>query len=121
MLPATPCDAVCGWRVLPVILSSVRGDMVAFDLDLPPTTWGWAHAMTMTEIDSETGRRGRVERRRDRRLGLSDLLAALTRALGDRADSFLLRGAFEETLRRLVPVRSVRLRDNTGRWNGRSD
>ena len=78
-------------------------------------------AMTTTEIDSETGSRGRVERRRDRRLGLGDLLAALSRAIGDRADSFLLRGAFEETLRRLVPVRSVRLRDNTGRWNGRGE
>ena len=77
--------------------------------------------MTMTATDSEADCRGRVVRRRDRRLGLADLLAALSRAIADRADSFLLRGAFEETLRRLVPVRSVRLRDNAGRWNGRGE
>jgi transcriptional regulator of acetoin/glycerol metabolism len=75
----------------------------------------------MTEIDSEVEPRGRVERRRDRRLGLGDLLKALTRTMADRADSSLMRGAFEETLRRLVAVRSVRLRDNTGRWNGRGE
>ena len=32
-----------------------------------------------------------------------------------------MRGAFEETLRRVVPVRSVRLRDNAGRWSGRAE
>ncbi len=53
--------------------------------------------------------------------GSRDLLAALSRAMADRSDSFLLRGAFEETLRRLVPVRSVRLRENAGRWNGRGE
>ena len=77
--------------------------------------------MTMTASDSEEGPRGRVVRRRDRRLGLADLLAALSRALADRSDSFLLRSAFEETLARLVPVKSVRLRENVGRWNGRGE
>ena len=75
----------------------------------------------MTANSSEGGRTAPVVRRRDRRLGLSDLLAALSRAIADRGDSSLLRGAFEETLRRLVPVRSVRLRDNTGRWSGRGE
>ncbi len=77
--------------------------------------------MTMTASDSEAGPRGRVVRRRDRRLGLADLLAALSRAIADRSDSFLLRSAFEETLARLVPVKSVRLRENVGRWNGRGE
>ena len=77
--------------------------------------------MTMTGNDSEAHPRGRVLRRRDRRLGFADLLAALSRAITDRSDSFMLRGAFEETLRRLVPVRSVRLRENAGRWNVRGE
>ena len=41
--------------------------------------------------------------------------------MADRADSSLLRGAFEEAVRRVVPVRSVRLRDNAGRWSGRAE
>ena len=77
--------------------------------------------MTMTASDSEADRTARLVRRRDRRLGLGDLLAALSRALADRADSSLLRGAFEEALRRLVPVRSVRLRDKGGRWSSRAE
>ena len=61
-------------------------------------------------------------RQRDRRLGLGDVVMALTRALSDRGDLSSLRGAFEEMLRRVVPVRSVRLRDvrDAGRWPGGS-
>ena len=57
-------------------------------------------------------------RQRDRRLGLGDILMALTHTLGERGDLSLMRGAFEEMLRRVVPVRSVRLRDvrDIGRW-----
>ena len=77
--------------------------------------------MTMTVQDSEADRGARLARRRDRRLGLGDLLASLSRTMADRADGSLLRGAFEETLRRLVPVRSVRLRDNAGRWSSRGE
>lgn len=77
--------------------------------------------MTMTTSDSEADRTARLVRRRDRRIGLGDLLAALSRTIADRADASLLRGAFEETVRRLVPVRSVRLRDNASRWSGRGE
>ena len=77
--------------------------------------------MTMTANNSETDHTARVVRRRDRRLGIGDLLAVLSRTIADRVDSSLLRGAFEETLRRLVPLRSVRLRDNAGRWSGRGE
>lgn len=77
--------------------------------------------MTKTASDSEADGTARLVRRRDRRLGLGDLLAALSRAMADRADSSLLRGAFEEAVRRVVPVRSVRLRDNAGRWSGRAE
>ena len=62
----------------------------------------------------------RASRQRDRRQGLHDLLEALTRALDRRLDISLMRGAFEESLRRLVPVRGVQLRDLGSRWFGRS-
>jgi Sigma-54 interaction domain len=59
-------------------------------------------------------------RQRDRRQVFGELLVALTRALDNR-DASLMRGAFEEYLRRVVPVRSVQLRDTTSRWIGRRD
>ena len=49
-----------------------------------------------------------------------DLLAALTRALDRRLDVSLMRGAFETALRRIVPVRSVHLREIGNRWGGRA-
>jgi DNA-binding NtrC family response regulator len=57
-----------------------------------------------------------VPRQRDRRRAIGELLAAATRALNRRTDVLLMRGAFEEMLRRLVPVRSVRLRGAGSRW-----
>lgn len=62
-----------------------------------------------------------MPRRRDRRQGFASLLAALTRGLGKRTDAGLLRGTFEETLRRVVRVRSVRLRELSPRWTGGRD
>jgi transcriptional regulator with PAS, ATPase and Fis domain len=55
-------------------------------------------------------------RQRDRRRALGDLFAAITRALDRRGDILLMRGAFEEVLRRIVPVRSVHLRGAGNRW-----
>ncbi|MGB7218859.1 MAG: sigma 54-interacting transcriptional regulator [Vicinamibacterales bacterium] len=60
-------------------------------------------------------------RQRDRRQALADLLAALTRALDRRNDISVLRGSFEQMLRRLVPVRSIQLRETGSRWRGRVD
>jgi two-component system, NtrC family, response regulator HydG len=60
-------------------------------------------------------------RQRDRREALADLLAALTRSLDRRHDISLMRGAFEEWLRRAVPLRTVRLREAGSRWIGRGD
>ena len=56
-------------------------------------------------------------RQRERRQAFGDLLAALTRGLDRRSDVSLLRGAFEEMLRKLVPVRTVHLREIAGRWS----
>ncbi len=60
-----------------------------------------------------------LPRQRDRRQALPELLAALTRLLDRRSDVALMRGAFEEMLRRMVPVRAVQLREATSRWAGR--
>jgi transcriptional regulator with PAS, ATPase and Fis domain len=56
-------------------------------------------------------------RQRDRRQALGDLLLAVTRALNRRDDGALLRGTFEQALRRSVPVRTVQLRDPRQRWS----
>jgi DNA-binding NtrC family response regulator len=55
-------------------------------------------------------------RQRDRRLGLGDVLMAVTRALSDRTDAAAMRAAFEEVLPRVVPVRGVGIRDGH-RWS----
>jgi hypothetical protein len=60
-------------------------------------------------------------RSRDRRCGFSELLATLARMIGSRGDVALLRGAFEELVRRTLSVRSVHLRDASSRWGGRPD
>ena len=60
-------------------------------------------------------------RGRDRRPGVGELLEALSRSVGERAEVSLMRSAFEDALRRIVPVRSVQLRDASNRWSGRQD
>src|SRR5438034_8125217 len=56
-------------------------------------------------------------RQRERRQAFGELLGALTRGLDRRSDVSLMRGAFEEMLRRVVPVRSIHLRELSGRWS----
>src|SRR6185503_737259 len=63
---------------------------------------------------------GHIPRQRDRRHALAGLLSALTRSLDRRLDISLMRGAFEERLRQMVPVRTVQLRDAGSRWVNRS-
>lgn len=62
---------------------------------------------------------GHGPRRRDRRQTFAEVLSALTRALPKRHDLSLLRSTFEEMVRRLVPARTVHLRDATSRWRPR--
>jgi DNA-binding NtrC family response regulator len=59
-------------------------------------------------------------RQRDRREAIPELIAAVTRALDRRFDVSLMRGAFETALSRIIPVRSVHLRESGSRWGGRS-
>lgn len=61
-----------------------------------------------------------IPRKRDRRGALAELLAVLTRSLDLRQDVSLTRGAFEEALGRVIPVRSVHLREIGSRWGNRS-
>ena len=55
-------------------------------------------------------------RRRDRRRGFAELLAVVARSVDRRGDIPFIRGAFEDALRRIVPVRSVHLREAAHRW-----
>jgi hypothetical protein len=63
---------------------------------------------------------GHTPRQRERRQRFGELLVALTRALDSR-EVTTIRGAFEESLRRLVAVRSIQLRESSSRWIGKSD
>ena len=75
----------------------------------------------MIDNDSKPTCAEPTPRQRDRRRGFSELLAMLARTIGSRGDTALLRGAFEELVRRTLSVRSVHLRDATSRWGGRPD
>src|SRR3954454_1640562 len=55
-------------------------------------------------------------RQRDRRQAIPALLSALARALDRRHDVSLIRGVFEQTLRQVVPLRTVQLREAGSRW-----
>ncbi len=62
-----------------------------------------------------------LPRRRDRRPGITELLEALSRAVGERSEAAAMRGVLEDVLRRVVPVRSVQLRDAGNRWASRPE
>src|SRR4051794_34405233 len=55
----------------------------------------------------------RSPRQRERRHAVADLVTLLSRAIDRRYDISTLRSVFEETLRRIVPVRSVQLREGS--------
>src|SRR5579862_6324129 len=57
-------------------------------------------------------------RQRDRRMGFGDVLASLARVLDARGDPLLMRTTFEDSVRRLLPVRSVQLRDGGSKGMG---
>src|SRR3954451_21060677 len=72
-------------------------------------------------LDSSTRMTSYIPRQRDRREAVSDIVSALSRALDRRLDVSLMRGAFETALGRVIPLRSVRLREIGSRWVGRND
>jgi transcriptional regulator with PAS, ATPase and Fis domain len=63
----------------------------------------------------------RTPRQRERRQAVGELLTSVMRLLDRRADVSLMRGAFEDMLRRTLRARSVHLRDAGSRWIGRVD
>jgi len=74
-----------------------------------------------TGFGSHSGMTLPSARQRDRRQGLAELLSALTRSLDRRQDISLMRGAFEDALRHIVPLRTVRLREAGSRWTTRPE
>ena len=76
-------------------------------------------ARTETPLTLAGGLQRWMPRRRERRTAMAAVLGALTRSLDRRFDISLMRGAFEETLRRALGVQSVHLRENGTRWSGR--
>jgi DNA-binding NtrC family response regulator len=90
-------------------------------IELRPDFDGNARDILGTQYGSCSAMPSPTPRQRDRRLALAELLAALTRALDRRNDISLLRGIFEEALRRVVPVQTVQLRDAGSRWLARLD
>jgi len=75
----------------------------------------------MMDHEAKPAAAPRTPRQRDHRRGFGELLATLARTIGSRGDTALLRGAFEELVRRTLAVRSVHLRDATSRWSARAD
>ena len=63
----------------------------------------------------------RSMRQRDRRRGLVDLMAGLSRCLDRRHDISTLRSVFEDAVRRLVPIRSIQLREGSCPWMRRAN
>jgi DNA-binding NtrC family response regulator len=61
-----------------------------------------------------------IPRQRDRRETVAELIGALARALDRRLDVSLMRGAFETSLGRAMPVRTVHLREIGSRWADRN-
>jgi DNA-binding NtrC family response regulator len=76
--------------------------------------------MEAAVADSDCAPSQLTPRRRERRQAFGDLLAALVRGLDRRSDAALMRGAFEQMVKRIVPVRSIHLRDR-GRWASRDE
>ena len=75
--------------------------------------------MTVVSTPATGERSVFLPRQRDRRAAFGELLSALTHALGERHDASLMRGLFEETMRRMLPIRTIQLRDRNSRWASR--
>jgi DNA-binding NtrC family response regulator len=106
-MAASPLPSACGVQVNP-------SDAAPSDACAAPASQREAAA-----LDTSSDRLLPSPRRRDRRHGFLDLLARLTPFLDHEHDIALMRGAFEEALRRMVPVRAIQLREMSSRWAGR--
>jgi transcriptional regulator with PAS, ATPase and Fis domain len=75
--------------------------------------------MTHPALDAGSSSRELTCRCGERRVGFGELLAGLTAGLETHHESSAVRNTFERLLRRIVPVRTIRLRDLAGRWTAR--
>ena len=62
-----------------------------------------------------------TRRRQDRRQGHRNLLTAVTRLIDRREDLSAMRSAFEDALRRALPIRTAQLKDPSSPWSARQD
>jgi hypothetical protein len=88
---------------------------LALRLETPRHTHSGEQAMQMAEGRTEECA-GIAPRQRDRRRSLGDVVALVARAVAGRGEAGLVRGAFEEALKRALPVRALVLRESTCRW-----
>ena len=77
--------------------------------------------MDTSEISRPGEARDGAARQRDRRRGIGDILAGLSRAIADQRDPALMRGMLQQLLAQSLPVRSVHLRTNSARWTPPDD
>src|SRR5207248_2236774 len=98
-------------------MARARSGSRAFSEQLPIAAHGIGFGSRgATPIRSDAMTATHSPRRRDRRQAFGDLLGALARSIDRRHDISLIRGTFEEMLRRMVPVRAVQLREAGSRW-----
>ncbi|PYR13134.1 MAG: hypothetical protein DMF99_02240 [Acidobacteria bacterium] len=103
-------------------MARARSGSRAFSEQLPIAAHGIGFGSRgATPIRSDAMTATHSPRRRDRRQAFGDLLGALARSIDRRHDISLIRGTFEEMLRRMVPVRAVQLREAGSRWLARTD
>jgi DNA-binding NtrC family response regulator len=62
-----------------------------------------------------------TRRRQDRRQSHWNLLTAITRVIDRREDLSAMRSAFEDALRRALPIRTAQLKDPSSPWSARQD
>jgi len=98
-----------------ILRAGPHGTQFGYSAPTPMTT----HDVTALVSPSQSA--PQMPRQRDRRQALSDLLAALTRALDRHGNGTSIRSAFEEILGRAVRVRSVQLHGTGNRWKTRSE
>jgi DNA-binding NtrC family response regulator len=98
----------------------------AASADSPGIELGWSTAPGSNNMAGDTSISKAAEhvatrRQQDRRQALEHLLTAITRVIDRREDLSAMRSAFEEALRRALPVRTVQLKDPGSRWSARRD
>src|SRR4051812_15031564 len=96
-----------------ILRADPRGTQFGCTAATPMTT----HDITAPDSGSQSA--PRTPRQRERRQALSELLAALTKALDRHGNATSMRGVFEEILGRALSVQSVQLHGTGTCWKPR--